>query len=318
MSMSFRPAQLRYFVTVAEEGQVTSAAKKLDLAQPALSQAISQLEAELGLQLLERHARGVRLTVEGKEFLPKARAAVQSEQDAEREARSLAAGEGTLEVGFVGPPPTINASQLFSAFQRAHREVEVSFRDLPFPRGSTGHWLGSVDVAFCHRPDLDPTVQVKPVRAEPRALVAHKSHPLAAQKELPVEAVLDQTFISYHPAVQAAWAGFHSLDDHRGGPPGSVTADHVATSLQMLGILSTGRAVAAVPACDARIAASVLPDVVAIPLIDADPAILSLVCHASACPPLVRALLDIGDELAERGSTDDADPPERGLLRDGA
>src|SRR6476646_12004519 len=77
-SMPFRPGQLLYFVTVAEEGQVTRAARKLEIAQPALSQAIAQLEGELGLQLLERHARGGTLTAAGEICLPKARAAVDS------------------------------------------------------------------------------------------------------------------------------------------------------------------------------------------------------------------------------------------------
>ena len=74
--MPLRLEQLRYFVTVAEEGQMTRAARKLHLAQPALSQAIAQLESELGIDLLVRHARGVTLTPAGETFVPKARLAL--------------------------------------------------------------------------------------------------------------------------------------------------------------------------------------------------------------------------------------------------
>jgi LysR family nitrogen assimilation transcriptional regulator len=63
--MSFRRGHLRYFVTVVEERQITRAAAKLHIAQPALSHAMAQLEAELGVQLLERHARGVTPTAAG-------------------------------------------------------------------------------------------------------------------------------------------------------------------------------------------------------------------------------------------------------------
>ena len=88
--MSLKTDQLRYFVTVAEEGQITRAAKKLYIAQPALSQAIAQLESELGLQLLERHAKGVRLTAAGEAFLEKARAVVETEREVSLTAESLA------------------------------------------------------------------------------------------------------------------------------------------------------------------------------------------------------------------------------------
>jgi DNA-binding transcriptional LysR family regulator len=297
--MPFRPGQLRYFVTVADEGQVTRAARKLEIAQPALSQAIAQLEAELGLQLLERHARGVTLTAAGEVFLPKARAAVESERDVEWAGQSLSRiTEGTLDVGFVGPPPTINSPELFDAFARAYPEIEIAFRDLPFPRGTTSSWLGTADVAFCHRPAAEPGIGMQAVRPEPRAVVAHKDHPLAGRPEVSVEEVLDETFISYHPEVQPKWSGFHSLDDHRGGPPRSTTTDHAATSLQMLGIMSTQRAITTVPACDAQVAQRVLPDLVCIPLRHADPAVLSLVWSEDHSPPLVHALVATACDLA--------------------
>src|SRR6185312_737558 len=197
--MPFRPTHLRYFVTVAEEGQVTSAARRLQIAQPALSQAISRLESELGLQLLERHARGVKLTPEGEVFLAKARVAVDSELDAEREARALAStAHDVVKVGFVGPPPTITAGELFSAFASAYPNAEVAFRDLPFPTGTTRSWLEHVDVAFCHQPELDSSLLAQVVRTEPRVVITRRGHPLSQSSEVDVESVLDQTFISYH------------------------------------------------------------------------------------------------------------------------
>src|SRR5205823_11580748 len=89
-SVPFKRGQLRYFVTVADEGQMTRAARKLHVAQPALSHAIAQLEAELGIELLQRHARGVSLTPAGEAFLVKARTALAAGTEAEQTAKSLA------------------------------------------------------------------------------------------------------------------------------------------------------------------------------------------------------------------------------------
>ena len=117
--MNFKRGHLLYFVTVADEGQITRAARKLNLAQPALSQAIAQLEADLGFKLLERHARGVTLTRAGEAFLVNARAAVSAWSDAAATAQSIArVRHGTIEFGFVGVPPGLDSPELLELFSR--------------------------------------------------------------------------------------------------------------------------------------------------------------------------------------------------------
>jgi DNA-binding transcriptional LysR family regulator len=298
--MSFRRGHLRYFVTVAEEGQITRAAAKLHIAQPALSHAIAQLESELGVQLLARHPRGVTLTAAGEAFLPKAREALAKAQEAAVAAQALARGvRGVVELGFIGPPPAISTPQLLAAFARMMPEAEISLRDLPFPRGSTVSWLAEVDLALCHPPALERGIGVQAVRCEPRAVMINTRHPLAHQDEMTLADVLDETFVSYHADVQPEWAGFHSLDDHRGCPPRSMTVDHASSALQMLGIMTASEAVTVVPLCDGRIAQQVLPDVVAIPLRDARPAVLSLVWDSDRQHPLADGLVAVAAELAD-------------------
>ena len=70
---SFDLRQLVSFAEIARAGSFRQAAKTLHIAQPALSQAIAQLESDLGVTLLKRHPRGVTLTPAGTEFLVKAR-----------------------------------------------------------------------------------------------------------------------------------------------------------------------------------------------------------------------------------------------------
>lgn len=92
--MDFR--HLRYFVAIAEEGSFTRAARRLFIAQPALSKQIHDLEEEIGVRLLVRSARGAALTVPGAELLEHARALLEAEEAARTRIRELAAAEGVL------------------------------------------------------------------------------------------------------------------------------------------------------------------------------------------------------------------------------
>jgi DNA-binding transcriptional LysR family regulator len=310
--MSFKRGQLLYFVTVAEEGQITRAAAKLHLAQPALSQAITQLESELGIQLLERHPRGVTVTPAGEIFLEKARLALLAEREALEMGQWLANGDaGTIEVGFIGSPPTLHAPELFEAFTDAHPAAQVSFRELTLPRAPITSWLEGVDVAFCHPPASESGVHIQVFRLEPRVVVAPRDHRLAERSDLTVADVRDETFVRFHRSVDQAWAGFWSLDDHRGGPPASRTADSALTSTELVACIASGRAITTTPACQAATIVNILPDVVGIPVVHADPAALALLWCADNQNPLVSALVTFAGEHHDAVGTRQvrAEPP---------
>ncbi len=279
-------------MTVADEGQITRAARRLQLAQPALSRAIAQLESELGFKLLERHARGVTLTAAGESFLLKARAAVSAWSDALASAQAMArAGRGTLAFGFVGVPPGLDSPALLDTFAQSYPEIDVRYRELAFPSAHTSSWIGGVDIAVCHHPPADPGVWTQVLRVEPRVVLAPRRHALAQRRELSVADVLDETFVGFHQTVEPEWAGFWSLDDHRGTSPTRLTADGAANPHEVLAALAVRDAITTVPAAVARLVPDFLTGVVAIPLRDARPATIMLVGHEDRLNPLAETLL---------------------------
>jgi DNA-binding transcriptional LysR family regulator len=298
-----RLRQLHYFVTIAKEGQMTSAAKTLRMAQPALSQAIARLEQNLGVALLERHPRGVSLTAAGEAFYAKASAVLAAMADAESTARSLArAARRTIKLGFIGSAPTVVAPELFSAFAERCPDVEFAFHELPFPFGSTATWLEEVDVALCYSPTRHRDVHIQMLRQEPRVVVAAREHPLARSAELTVAEVLDHTFCGANPLLEPRRAGFWSLDDHRGGPPRHTTADRTTNPQEMLEVVASGRAITTAPASNVEHFAGGLGGIVVIPLLDARPTVLSLVWHRNNHNPLVPTLIATARELAGDGA----------------
>jgi DNA-binding transcriptional LysR family regulator len=277
--------QIEYFLAVAREGQMTRAAHRLHLAQPALSHSIAQLESQLGVALFERHARGVSLTPAGRAFLVKARTTVADWTEAIATARSFAAaGPGVIVVGFVGVAPGLDGPTPLEGFCRAHREVELRFRELPFPTAPTGAWLAEVDVAVCHQPSPDAGVWCQPLRRESRVVLAAQRHPLASRNELTVADVLDEAFIGYHPSVDPLWAGFWSLDDHRGARPRHVSAGAANSPQEMLALLWVREAITTAPLSVARALCGAPAGVVAIPLRDAHCATIALVGHERRNP----------------------------------
>ena len=110
------PRQLRYFLEVAQAGSITAAAHALHIAQPALSQHIAAMEDELGVQLLQRAARGVKLTAEGRRLLDRA-ASILRQLDRLKDDVHAASSEpaGPVSLCLVGSVAPILAVPLFRA-----------------------------------------------------------------------------------------------------------------------------------------------------------------------------------------------------------
>jgi DNA-binding transcriptional LysR family regulator len=150
---------LRYFIAIAEERSFTGAAERLWVAQPGLSTQMRRLEAELGVQLFERHPRGIDLTQAGELFLERARVAVSAAAAALATGRDLEAGViGSLRLGLAAGARWPLASELLLRFGRERPGVELTvveaygqtlWRDLRAGRldaliAPTGH--GSADL----------------------------------------------------------------------------------------------------------------------------------------------------------------------------
>jgi DNA-binding transcriptional LysR family regulator len=298
----FKASQLRYFVAVVEEGQVTRAAAKLHIAQPALSQAIAKLEADLGVALLTRHSRGVTLTSAGEVFFEKARLAVSAEREAFQTAESLARGaEGVLVFGTVGLPPWLAHPPLVERFDELHPTVEIRLKEVPFPTLPIASWLAEVDVMISTVLSVDPNVWVDPLGSESPVVLAARSHPLGQRAELTPADLADETFIRSDPPVDPVWAATWSLDGDRGGAPHKQTARLPPTVQAMLAAVASGRAITISPAAQAAPIANAMPGVVAVPLRDARPIPLLLVGRKDRCNQSVQALRDVARSLvAER------------------
>jgi DNA-binding transcriptional LysR family regulator len=118
---------LRYFVAIAEEQSFTRAAERLWIAQPGLSTQMRRLEDELGIQLLERHPRGVNLTPAGELFLERARVALEASDTASAVGRDLQAGViGSLRLGVASGPGWPSTPELLRRFTRERPGVELS------------------------------------------------------------------------------------------------------------------------------------------------------------------------------------------------
>jgi DNA-binding transcriptional LysR family regulator len=191
---------LRYFVAVAEMENVSRAAmQRLHVSQPSLSRQIRDLEDEMGVRLLERTAKSVKLTDAGRAFLDEARAILKQTDDAVDKVRAIAGkaetelhiGDWPLATGRVMPT-------LFRAYQKAMPNVKVKVHDWPVEKNIAGVRDGRLQLAII-LPPLK-TSALDELRFEPLftgrvCLAIACDHPFATKRSVPLGDAAREPFI---------------------------------------------------------------------------------------------------------------------------
>ena len=124
--MAFKFHQLQYFVAVAEAGSTSGAARQLSVAQSAVTEAVKELESDLGANLLDRSGRGVALTHKGQLFLRHAGRMLETVADARRSFIEAAVPAGELQLGASSLVAGYILADLLARFRRAFPTIEVT------------------------------------------------------------------------------------------------------------------------------------------------------------------------------------------------
>lgn len=175
---------LRSFIAAAEDGNISKAAARLSLTQPALSRQIKSLEDDLGVPLLERGAHSISLTASGELLLREGRVLLERVDHLEQRIKASARAQ-TLRVGY---SPSLTAGILapaMEAFSQLHPKARVELSDLSSTEMIEGLQKGVLDVIVTVPPSKEVQEIVwMPVQKQRWCVAVPRQHPLAGKKSL--------------------------------------------------------------------------------------------------------------------------------------
>jgi DNA-binding transcriptional LysR family regulator len=289
--------ELRYFVAVAEEGTFTAAAQRLHLSQQSVSAAIHQIERRLGVDLLQRRGRGLRLTEAGEAFLTGARLTLASATDTIEHTLD-AAKHPRLRIGYTVLAAAELTTPMIATLQARQPGLEVQLRLADFDDPSAGLSRGAVDIALLRRPVAGP-LDFEDLFSERRVVVLHVDHPLAGRREVAIDELADEPIIA-DPGPDRTWREFWMGCDLRSHPPAqTVTVDSFDDELATVAL---GNAISITSAAAARLHPR--PDLVYVPLRDATPCTTSLAWASAAPPPLLPQIIAAARRVRNKAHAD--------------
>jgi LysR family transcriptional regulator, hca operon transcriptional activator len=239
---------LRFFVAVAEEGSLTTAAgKRLHTAQPSLGRQMRDLEYEVGVPLMTRSARGIELTPSGRAFLDHARLALaQVEAAGEAARRAAQPARPTFALGFLTGQEVDWMQPALRVLRDELPNTDVTVSSQYSPDLADALRRGKLDVAFMRREkdggDLDYRLLIR----EPLMAAMPSDHPLAALETVGIEEIARESFIHMSKTAPVLR---ELIDDYLKRSHVSIAPSHEVDNIAMaMSLIASTRGVALLPA----------------------------------------------------------------------
>ena len=191
--------QIRTFVALAECLHFGHAAEQLGIAQPHVSRRIKQLEDDLGVALVLRNRRNVKLTEAGRVFLAEARRMLADAERARERTKEGALGRrGHLDLGLIASAMLGVLPAILHAFRSRYPDVSLAIREFEIAGLFEALSAGAIDVGFVHPPLRTPAAlgQIA-LERDPLVAVLPVSHRLAGAKSIALADLADDPWIMF-------------------------------------------------------------------------------------------------------------------------
>jgi DNA-binding transcriptional LysR family regulator len=194
--------QIRYFVAAAEQLHFSRAAAQMHVVQPAISQQIKRLEAELGTQLFERTGSEVRLTEAGRQMLPECRRLLSQAEETTRVAKTAGAGlRGRIKFGFVDNSICALLPPLIRMFRSQFPDVEMSLQSLDRLEQAEALYERQIDVGLMPVPAPRGEIDNEMFVSAQLVVAMPTTHPLAERSAVTLDMLANEPFVMFPPSM---------------------------------------------------------------------------------------------------------------------
>jgi DNA-binding transcriptional LysR family regulator len=267
--------QLRYFIAVAEELNLSRAARRLHLSQPPLTRQIQQLELAMGTPLFTRTSRGMDLTEPGKVLLADARNIVLLTRQAAARTRSAGEGQvGRMDIAGFGSLMLDAVPQFLARFRAAYPGVELTLQTLNRPEQVDALRQNRISLAFIRRGNDPPDIAQEAFMPERLVAAVNASDPLASRKRVALKEFAGRKLVVQGSGPRPNFTDTILAMCARAGLQLDI-AQTVGDSVTAVALVAGGFGVSFVPGSATHLK---LPGVVYLPLADSTAGLADLVC----------------------------------------